>query len=98
MLRHRLSVCVSVGRQESKSFGDRVRQHRWVFLGQKPARTSFSYLICLENKKQTAPQKKKVSRCVMQRKFSVPAVAAMQSSRPTPHVVSPREKAIERFA
>lgn len=28
MLRHRLSVCVSVGRQESKSFGDRVRQHR----------------------------------------------------------------------
>src|SRR6266478_9047040 len=42
-----------------------------VFMGQRPVRTSFSYLICLENKKQTASQRKKV-RIVLCRGYSPP--------------------------
>jgi hypothetical protein len=60
---------------------------------------NFFLLSNLPGKQKTdRPKKEKVSRCVMQRKFLVPLVGAMQSWHPTPHVVSPREKAIERCA
>jgi len=36
----------------------RLSSGHYMFLGQEPAKTSFYYLICLENKKQTGAEAK----------------------------------------
>jgi hypothetical protein len=98
MLQQRLSVCVSVRRPESKSFGDRVFSALLGVPGLEAGENCFLLPNLPGNQKTDRVIEKKVSHHVMQRIFPARLVGTGQSWCPTVHVVLCLAKAIARSA